>query len=246
MNKHIGHTNNFVKPTTGFWQEIMSTNDPQAHTEPPYHYSYPAMLRDGRRLLLPLRILPDGKRASASLIANHASFTVIDELTKEMTKLVREKGAEQVVGMPTLGLAFAPGIAHQLGLANYVPLGYSRKFWYQDALSEPVHSITTPGAGKSIYIDPNIVPRLRGRRIAIVDDAVSSGSTMVSVLRLLRRLECEVCVIAVAMVQGVRWKEALSEIDPAEPDLVQGVFSVPFFERVENGWVPEPGTLHVR
>ena len=38
-------------------------------------------------------------------------------------------------------LSFAALVAERLGQSRYVPLGYSRKFWYDDALSEPVGQI---------------------------------------------------------------------------------------------------------
>jgi hypothetical protein len=78
-------------------------------------------------------------------------------------------------------------VARHLGRSRYVPLGYSRKYWYRDELSEPVSSITTPGKGKLLYIDPNQLGLIAGKRVLVVDDAVSSGTTMVSGLKLLER-----------------------------------------------------------
>lgn len=228
----------FVKPTTSFWQEILAAGDSSVALVPPFRYGFPARLPDGRHLVLPLRRLPDGERAVASLIANQASFTVIETLSEIMAGFARDADAEQVVGMPTLGLSFAPLIAKYLGHTNYTPLGYSRKFWYSDELSEPVHSITTPGPGKSVYIDPNVLPRLTGRRVAVVDDAVSSGSTLISVLRLLARLDCEVTAIVVAMRQGVVWRKTLAGLDAKAPSLVRGAFASPMFARGDGGWYP--------
>ena len=85
-------------------------------------------------------------------------------------------------------MAFAPLVAERLGHERFAPLGYSRKFWYEDALSEPVFSITSPGGEKKLYLDPNIVPLLRGKRICLVDDAVSTGSSLLAAHRLLARV----------------------------------------------------------
>lgn len=63
-------------------------------------------------------------------------------------------------------------------LERYVPLGYSRKFWYVEELSAEVSSITSPGLGlKRVYLDPHQLPLLKGKKIVIIDDAVSSGKT---------------------------------------------------------------------
>ena len=56
-----------------FWQEILPADAPT-------HGGYPARLEDGRILLLPIRHLPDGKHALASLIINQASFEVVDAI----------------------------------------------------------------------------------------------------------------------------------------------------------------------
>src|ERR1700735_2295044 len=94
-----------------------------------------------------------------------------------MAVQARALDAEVIVGLPTLGLAFASLVAERLGQSRYVPLGYSRKFWSEDALSEPVSSITSPELGKQLRLDPNLLPLIRGRRVALADDAISTGAT---------------------------------------------------------------------
>lgn len=227
-----------IEPTTRYWQEILPPDDPRGAVEPPFRLGYPARLGDGGILMLPIRRLPDGERATASLIANHASFAVVARLAALMAELARPAMADVVVGLPTLGLAFAPDVARLLGHANYVPLGYSRKFWYQERLSEPTRSITTPTGGKRIYLDPNLEPRVAGKRVVVVDDAISSGTTMVSVLTLLDRLGAEPVRLVVAMRQGTLWRVSLAARDTALPERVHGVFDSPLLRRVADGWEP--------
>jgi adenine/guanine phosphoribosyltransferase-like PRPP-binding protein len=143
----------------------------------------------------------------ASLIANQASMEVVEQLALHMAQGAGAHDFDVVIGLPTLGLAFAPLVARHLGRSRYVPLGYSRKYWYRDELSEPVSSITTPGKGKLLYIDPNQLSLIAGKRVLVVDDAVSSGTTMVSGLKLLERCGAEVAAIAVAMRQGTQWQQ---------------------------------------
>jgi adenine/guanine phosphoribosyltransferase-like PRPP-binding protein len=156
-----------------------------------------------------------------------------------MTALAEPLAPEIVVGLPTLGFAFAPLVAEQLGHPHYVPLGYSRKFWYDDALAEPVRSLTTPAAGKNLFIDPNLLPRVRGRTVVIVDDAVSSGQTAVAALRLMARIGANVTGLVVAMKQGHAWRDALARDDKVWPRLVHGVFDSPRLRLASDGWVPE-------
>jgi adenine/guanine phosphoribosyltransferase-like PRPP-binding protein len=232
-----------VARTTEFWQALHASCPEGLPTEAPFADSYPVRLPDGRILVLPLRPLPDGTHAVASLIANHAAFPVVEALCTAMADLARSDAPDWIVGLPTLGLAFAPRIAERLGHTRYVPLGYSRKFWYEDALSEPVASITSPGAAKVIYLDPNLRPLLAGRRVTIIDDAISSGTSILSVLRLLQRLGVEVAGIVVAMKQTTRWQEALAAVDPKLPSLVKAVYGCPLFVRGPGGWTPVAGSM---
>ncbi|MEM8663351.1 MAG: phosphoribosyltransferase [Pseudomonadota bacterium] len=227
-----------TEPTTRYWQEILPAGHPAGAVTPPFRYGYPARLPDGRTLVLPIRPVPDGSRAAASFIANHAAFDVIDTLCRLMADLARNVTADVVVGLPTLGLVFAPEVARQIGHANYVPLGYSRKFWYQDGLSQDVSSFTTPQGHKKLFADPNLLPRLEGRRVILIDDAISSGRTIVSALTLLDRLNCRCAAVVVAMKQGTAWRTALEAHDRGLAERVHGVFAAPLLAPLAEGWIP--------
>ncbi|GAB0116169.1 phosphoribosyltransferase [Acidisoma sp. 7E03] len=211
----------------GFWQDFAAARAPG----PPYGDRYTVAI--GTRLLdLPIRPLPQPGRAVASLIANQASFTVLDALTAEMLPLARGFAPDVVVGLPTLGLAFAPTLARLLDHGHFVPLGYSRKFWYEDGLSVPIRSITSPDAAKRLYLDPLILPRLAGKRVLIVDDVASTGRSLQAARTLMQSAGVNVAGAVVAMRQG--------DADPAQdPFPIAHVFATPRFTRRADGWWPE-------
>ena len=195
----------WIRPTTACWQSIRPAAQVSDVPQPPFRYAYPARLPDGSYLDLPLRRVAGAPgRAVASLIANQASFEVVEALAAFMAELARPLSPQVIVGLPTLGFAFAPLVAQRLGMPNFVPLGYSRKFWYDESLSVPVRSLTTPEAGKTLYLDPNLLPRLQGRRVVVVDDAISSGQTTSAALDLFAKVEggVDIVGIVVAMLQG--------------------------------------------
>lgn len=226
----------FTEPTTGYWQELTDGTPQRFAADPPFHFGFPVRLPDSRVLVLPLRELPDGSTAVTSLIANQASNLVVAALADHMATLARGLGAELIVGLPTLGLAFAAHVAERLGQSRYVPLGYSRKFWYDDALSEPVQSITSPEAGKRLRLDPNLLPLLERRQIVLVDDAISTGATAVAAMRLFERVGARIRGIVVAMKQTNRWEAAMSTFP--QPIAVRGVYGCPLFGRRDDGWWP--------
>ena len=222
----------YTEATTGYWQDLTPEVPARFPATPPYRFGYPATLPCGRVLVLPLRNLPDGDRAVASLIANQASNLVVAALADHMATQARTFDAEIVVGLPTLGLAFASEVAERLGQPRYAPLGYSRKFWYDDALSEPVSSITSPDAGKKLRLDPNLLPLIEGRRVVLIDDAISTGATALAAVRLLQKVGVEIAGMVVAMKQTNRWQASTTALP------VRAVFGCPLFQRGEGCWIP--------
>jgi adenine/guanine phosphoribosyltransferase-like PRPP-binding protein len=218
-----------------FWQAVdaPATHDSAAGS---FADSYPATFPDGRQLLLPLRVLPgDGTQAVASLIVNQASFAVEDALAAAMADLVAPLAPEVIVGVPTLGLPLANNLARRLGHARMVALGTSRKFWYRDELSAPLSSITSPTQAKTIFLDPRSLPLLAGRSVVVVDDVISSGTSMAAVLRLLELAGIAPVAIAVAMLQSNRWQATLA----AHRDKILAPLASPRFARSDTGrWLP--------
>lgn len=230
----------FTEPTTHYWQQLLSAEAaPSAPYAPPegvgpWQYGYPARLPDGRILMLPIRPLAaEPAHAVASLLVNHASMEVVDTLARMLGEALAPMAPELVIGLPTLGLSLAPGVARTLGHSRYVPLGYSRKFWYEEPLSTAVHSITSPTPGKRVYLDPHLLPLLQGKRVALVDDALSTGTTMASAWALMESLGVQVVGCGVAMLQGERWRERLG---PERAARVVGVLRSPLLQAVPEGW----------
>jgi adenine/guanine phosphoribosyltransferase-like PRPP-binding protein len=230
-----------VRPTTHFWQQLLLPADLAAQSEfslvPPHRFGYPVRLPDGRFLVLPIREVAGAvDRAVASLISNQASFEVVRALAIAMTQLAQKMPCDVIVGLPTLGLVYAPLVAEGLGFPRYVPMGYSRKFWYDEKLSVAVQSLTTPNQAKRLFLDPNQLELVRGRRVLIIDDAVSTGGTLSAAIALLEQAGAQVVGAVLAMRQGNAWRARLGD---AWTDRVAGVFDSPRLRRCEGGWCPE-------
>jgi adenine/guanine phosphoribosyltransferase-like PRPP-binding protein len=118
-----------------------------------------------------------------------------------------------------------------------VPLSNSRKFWYDEGLSQPIGSITTPDQAKRVWLDPRMTPLLRGRRVLLVDDVLSSGRSIRAVLRLLAAASVRPDAIACAMLQGQGWRAVLDQDAPGIP--VHAAIRTPLLRRNGEGWQPD-------
>lgn len=225
-----------------FWQDIHPAGS--FDYSGPHEARFPATLDDGRQMLLPIRTLADGRHGIASLIVNQASFAVLRALAKDLSAKLEAYRPEVIVGLPTLGLTLAAAVAEALGHTRYVPLGTSRKFWYEDELSVPLTSITTPHQQKRLYVDPRMLPLIQGRRVVLIDDVMSSGASMAAGLSLLAAVGVEPVAVGAAMLQTDRWRKAIAAAGTQWPERVVGVFSTPLLVRSgDGGWVAAPPSL---
>jgi adenine/guanine phosphoribosyltransferase-like PRPP-binding protein len=217
--------------TPEYWQAFQ----PGHPAQPAYTETYPAPMPDGRSLVLPLRDL--GDFAVAGLIANQASFAVLDQLAAWLAPEAAALRPDIVVGLPTLGHFVGSGLARALGHPNWVAPSVTRKRWYDDRLSVPLSSITSPAGGantgRRMWLDPRVLQRLAGRRVLLADDVVSTGVSAQAGLALLREAGVTPVGLAVAMIQGDRWQATW----PAEIPVV-AAFQTPIFTRTPDGWAP--------
>jgi adenine/guanine phosphoribosyltransferase-like PRPP-binding protein len=211
---------------------------------PPYQDAFPVKLPDGDWAFLPLLPLPpDFDTAIAYLCITENSFDLEERLSTAMAALARPLRPDIVVGMPTLGMVVAASVGKKLGHPYYVPLSYSRKFWFEDELSVPVNSITTPVQPKIVYIDPRMLVRLDGKRVLLVEDVISTGGTVAAELALMKKIGAEVVGVITAIRETRVWSAKLGAIDPAYPAMVHSPIRCPLFRKSGDGWVPDWETL---
>jgi adenine/guanine phosphoribosyltransferase-like PRPP-binding protein len=216
---------------------VTVTASPQESASP-YQVIYSVKLRDGTWLNLPIIPLPGGTEGIALLMSNQTPFRVEDHVTKLLVELAREFQPEVIVGIPTLGLDYARLVARGLGFEDYVALGNSRKFWYDDELSEPIQSVTSPGSTKRVYLDPALVKRVRGKRTLIIDDVINTGGSAVAAIELLERAGAELVGLGVVLVEGEAWKKELVRFSEKWPSRVRGLGVIPIFRKDAGGWIP--------
>ncbi|MGE5484841.1 MAG: phosphoribosyltransferase family protein [Ignavibacteriales bacterium] len=104
-------------------------------------------------------------------------------------------------------------LATILGHKRYVVCRKSVKAYMQNPLVVEVESITTKGVQK-LVLDGVDVERVKGKRIAIVDDVVSTGGTLDGVEELIRRAGGQVACRVAVVKEGDFFKEDLIYLEP--------------------------------
>lgn len=89
----------------------------------------------------------------------------------------------------------------------YVVLRKSYKPYMGDVLSAETLSITT-GEPQMLYLDEKDIDLVRGKRVAIVDDVISTGSTLQAMQLLVQKANARVAAEAAIFTEGERAKWA--------------------------------------
>lgn len=84
------------------------------------------------------------------------------------------------------GIPLAFEISRQLGMKEYIVIRKSVKKYMNDPLCEIVQSITSRGC-QHLYLDEADAQKLKGKRICIVDDVISTGESLKAIEKLVKR-----------------------------------------------------------
>jgi len=187
-----------------------------------------------QELRVPLAAIADDL-AIALLITVDYGVGFAERAGAELARLLEPRGVEIVVSVATMGIPLAIEVTRALGLDDYVILHKTPKIHLSDALAEPVTSITTAGRQRLLF-DRARVPAVAGRRVAIVDDVISTGGSAKAALALLRRVGAEPVAVGALVTEGSAWREALGE----DAGLVHALGAIPLFRKADDGsWAPD-------
>jgi adenine/guanine phosphoribosyltransferase-like PRPP-binding protein len=218
---------------TAYWQGFGGTATVQ-----PYQHDFPARMPDGRFLQLRLRPLDGGATAVADLVITHASFLVLDALADWLARALRPHRPEVLLGLPALGHVLAAETARRLSLPSWVPFGSVADRWQDFGADSPAPARFAPEAGlaRTLRLDPLGLPRLRDRRVVLVDDLLRKGHKFRRGLQLLDAAGIRPVAVAAAMTQGDAWRQVL----PAKTTVV-AAFATPLLRQAvvggKAGWV---------
>jgi len=143
---------------------------------------------------------------------------------RELAEKLRPFNPEIIVTAATMGIPVALEVSRHLELDDYLVLQKQAKVHLRQALREPVRAITNDSSG-ALLLDPARVAALAGKRVAFVDDVLSTGSSVTAALRLLDRAGAHVVAIGALVTEGTQWEDALGD----RASLVHALGAIPLF-----------------
>jgi adenine phosphoribosyltransferase len=168
-----------------------------------HHVEVAGLSRD-----LPIITVPSGVRLAVFNILGDIEMT--KAAGKELAQRLRVKQPEIIVTTETKSVPLAYEIASLLGLP-YVVLRKTYVSYMGEALETKVQSITT-GHPRAIFLDAKDRALCAGKRVAIVDDVVSTGSTLSAMRDLMGRAGARIVAEAAVFTEGEaeKWKDVVA------------------------------------
>lgn len=141
----------------------------------------------------------DVGEVSVALLNLLGDTELVEAAADELTALLPE-GVEALVTPEVKAVPLAHAISVRTGLP-YVVVRKTEKPYMVGAIKRSVVSITT-GRPQDLVIDGSDIERLRGRRLAIIDDVVSTGGTLTGLIDLLAEVGGRVIATMVVFTEG--------------------------------------------
>ena len=147
---------------------------------------------------LPIIPLPSG--VSIAFFNLHGNVQLTEHCGKELAKLVSD--CEVLLTAESKGLQLTHVIARELGHPFYAVARKSKKLYMQDGMEVSINSSITTGREQKLYISKHDAELMRGKKVGIIDDVVSTGNSLVGLEKLVEMSGGEICKKAFVLAEG--------------------------------------------
>jgi len=134
-----------------------------------------------------------------------ASFVILGdtEIVKKTAPMIAKKLPEVdfVVTAEAKGIPLAYEISKILNLNEYIVARKSIKAYMEEPIEVEVNSITTTNSQK-LYLNNQDANKIKGKRVALIDDVISTGQSLKALERLIEKAGANVVAKAAILAEG--------------------------------------------
>ena len=157
-----------------------------------YHMTVAGLERD-----LPICPLNENLSIAGFVIFGDQELTVA--CARELLK--RAPAYDYIITAEAKGIPLAHEMARQAGDAKYILARKGPKLYMRDIFSVTVNSITTAKEQK-LYLDGADAALMKGKRILVVDDVISTGESLRALEALVEKAGGQICGRMAILAEG--------------------------------------------
>lgn len=148
----------------------------------------------------------------------HGDSELTEHCGKELAKQLTD--CDVLITAESKGLQLTHCAARELGQRYYAVARKSKKLYMQDGIEVSIASSITTGKEQKLYLSKHDVDLIKGKKVGIVDDVVSTGASLAGLEALVQK------------AGGIIHKKAfvLAEADAAERKDVIYLATIPIFD----------------
>ncbi len=169
----------------------------------------------GYEAQLPILQLPSG--VGIAFFNLHGNSEMTEHCAKKLAPLLSD--CDVIITAESKGLQLAHCVARELGHKLYAVARKSKKLYMQDGIEITIDSSITTGKEQKMYLSKHDADLLKGKKVGIVDDVVSTGASLAGLEKL------------VVEAGGILHKKAfvLAEADAADRKDIIYLAKIPLF-----------------
>lgn len=162
--------------------------------------TYPVEVAGVKRDLRLFEIKPGVRIAILNILGD---TELVNAVSRELAPKISAHAPQVLVTAETKSIPLAHALSVQLNNMPYVVLRKTYKPYMGEALQSETLSITT-GAEQTLYLDEKDRNLVAGKKVAIIDDVISTGSTLQGMRLIMNKAGAQIVAEAAIFTEGDR------------------------------------------
>ena len=161
---------------------------------------YPVEVAGVKRELRLFTIKPGMRIAILNILGD---TELVQAASRALAEKLQGKSIDVIVTAEAKSIPLAYALSVEMGVLPYVVLRKSLKPYMGDALRSETLSITT-GEPQTLFLDEKDRALVAGKQVALVDDVISTGSTLQGMRLIMNKAGAHIAVEAAIFTEGDR------------------------------------------